>query len=74
MARPNTLITFISTSEGADTQNLGLGSWKYIHYGEMSLKQIEQGFASFFTKKIHFTYVMIFHHRISRRKALFNLP
>ena len=51
MARPNTLITFISTSEGADTQNLGLGSWKYIHYGEMSLKQIEQGFASFFTKK-----------------------
>ena len=36
----------ILTSDGSGTRNLGFGFWKY--HGEMGLRQVEQGFSSYF--------------------------
>ena len=50
------LIDSRKISDGSGTRNLGFGFW--MCHGEMGLRQVEQGFSSFFDKFL--AYLMIF--------------
>ena len=52
-------VFLVIVSDGSGFRNLGFGVWKF--YGEMGLRQVEQGLSLFFA--IFLAYLMIFESR-----------